>query len=703
MAKKKTTTIDERVAKATLTSEEVRGEDAKKTETGYLYPDAQALQLVIDDLKRCDAQANINVWAENWILADTLLQSPQNCNQLMGQTKTNIPVFTLSNHLSAITPKIMEALFYENPPFLLRPRPGTTQDVVAAKTAVFTAQLDDMDFEEQCELLVEQMALLGTCIAKYGWCDYMKKVRVYKSEEEPEKISTEVGFKSTVHTEKSDSIKWEYEDERVCRPWLKFVDIRTIRVDPGCRVGDISKSKYVIETQYPTYLDLEELRGQEDYDIPSEEILRAFFEREQGAKEGGDNLSMTMPENMRGWLQHATPRNQRTTADPLETPLMLIERQDCHSIITVLCHGTDNILIRNSENPGEKPTYLSANWRNIPDCFYGQGLGILIGVEQITKQGLKNLATDLIGYGLHPQAVRKKGFNAPTQSIVWRQGGILDVDDDVDKAFKFLEMPSPPAAAWQLVQITDSSAEETSGANQQTTMGAGSPGTKTTGMRSGTGAQAVVQANASRLDGPVGRFIRQIFEPFLYEMDQMNNQYLPTSVLRKILDDEGLKTLKDLDHNEWRNARLKYEVLAGAHLGPRKEMTQFMPFLMNIANNPTLMDSAAEDDMIFSFKAFFKQMTDLAGFKYSQEFFKQMTDEQKKKHAAKSPAAMQQAQAQNAGQMQDKKFQQEQEMQNQKDLGRAANEVLRLSTEKALEGEVTGGPDETSGFGSLVT
>jgi hypothetical protein len=330
------------------------------------------------------------------------------------------------------------------------------------------------------------------------------------------------------------------------------------------------------------------------------------------------------------------------------------------------------------------------------------GLGILVGMEQITKQGVKNLATDLIAYALHPQAVRKKGFNAPTQSVVWRQGGIIDVDDDVDKAFKFMEMPSPPAAAWQLMQQVDSAAEESSGANQQTTLGAGSPGTKTTGMRSGTGAQLVGEANASRLDGPVGRFIRQIFEPFLYEMDQMNNQFLPTSTLRKILDEAGLEQLKNLDHTEWRNARLKYEVLAGAHLGPKKVMQQFMPFLIQIVNNPTLMDSAAEDGKIFSFKNFFKSMSDLSGWKYSQDFFVDMTDDQKKKHAAKQPAAMQQAQAQAQGQMQDKKFQQEQEMQNQKDLGRAANEVLRLSTEKALEGEVSGGADETSGFGSQV-
>src|SRR5208282_1066082 len=98
---------------------------------------------------------------------DTLLQSPQNSNMLIGSTNTNIPCFTLSNHLSAIIPKMLGALFYEDPPFLLRPRQTTTQDMVRAKTAVFAYQLEDMQFPTQCELLLEQMSLLGTCIAKW--------------------------------------------------------------------------------------------------------------------------------------------------------------------------------------------------------------------------------------------------------------------------------------------------------------------------------------------------------------------------------------------------------------------------------------------------------------------------------------------------------------------------------------------------------
>src|SRR6202041_3000503 len=262
------------MATTELIPEEIRAEDAQSTPDGsYLYPDAQALQLALDDLDRCDAYMNINLWAANWILADTLYQSPQNTNMLVGQTKTNIPVFTLSNHISAIVPKCMGAMFYEDPPFLLRPRPSTTQELVRAKTAVFAYQMQDMGFMEQCEPALEQDALLGTTIMKWGWMEKTVTDKVYKPKEQPTTIKTDVGYTSTIHTAESDEFEITYEDRKVCRPWLKFVDLRTVRVDPGCRVGDIRQARYVIHTEFPTFLDLEDLREQPDYDIPSEIVF----------------------------------------------------------------------------------------------------------------------------------------------------------------------------------------------------------------------------------------------------------------------------------------------------------------------------------------------------------------------------------------------------------------------------------------------
>ena len=679
---------------AEITSEEMR----KDSDTGtYLYSDEAALKLVLDDASLADNYANVNQWASLWTQSDIILQSPQSASAFDGVFMASVPKFTLSNHLNSIVPKVMEGIFYEDPPFLLRPRPGTKPDVVRAKTALFSAQLWDMKFEEEIERGLEQMALFGTCVFKWGYLEYELRVKKYRRVGQQTVLDTPVPT-PPIDTPDSDDFEIFVEAVKISRPWIKFADIRTVLVDPGCRVGDIRKAKWVIYRDYATYDDLNMLRDVPGYNIPSESDLKSIFLSNMIS--GPDNITMTIPEGMRGYLQHALPRNFRTSADHLQNSLEVLERWDRDKVIVVLSFGGKNILIRNEANPYGKLPFFSANWRNLPDSFYGQGLGQLIGAEQIVEQGVTNLALDLLAYGLQPTAVRKKGFNVPTQMTRWKQGGIIDVDDDVDKAFKFLEMPPVPSEAWQFIQQAKASAQETSGANEQVMLGAGAAGIKTTGMRSATGAAGVIQANASRLDGPTSRMVRQIFEPWLYQMDELNNELLPTSVLRRILGEE-LGTTYMGDHIDFRNAKFEYEVLAGAHLGAKKEMAQALPIIIQLLNNPTFVKNVNDGHYQFDAVAIFKAFTDAAGWKFSQDFIRPMTPQEAQRYEQNSPAALQAAQAKSAMDMQNQKFQQEQQLEDQRQLGKAGAEVLRQATEHSLAGEM--GQPTTQGFGSTTT
>lgn len=668
----------------------------------FQFEDAAALKLVLDDADRADNYLNQNNWAAGWTFADTIYQSPQSQSAFDGgnASQSNVPKYTLSNHLSSITPRILEGIFYEDPPFLLRPRPGTTQDIVRQKTALFAAQLEMMDFEEECERAIDQMALLGTCIMKWGFTQYTVTEKKFVRVGNKLSVTTPVGTEE-VDTPESDDYTVEYVDKVVAHPWIKYTDMRNVLVDTGCRYGDVRRAGHVVYRDFPTFTDLDRLRGVEGYDIPDESTLKQFFLKDPST--GSDNITLTIPEGMRAWIQHAVPRNYKSTSDPFQNGLEVLERWDKEKVIVALCINGYSILIRNEPNPYGKIPFFSANWRNIPDCFYGQGLGILIGSEQLVEQGITNLALDLLAYGLQPTAVRKKGFNTPTQTIRWKQGGIIDVDEDVDKAFKFLTMPPVPAEAWQFIGQSKSDSAATSGANEQVIQGAGGLGNHSTGMRSGTGAAAVIQANASRLDGPDGRFIRQIFEPWIYQMDELNNQYLPTSTMKQILGEElGQEYIKSFDHIQFRNAKLEYEVLAGAHLGARKEMAQFLPIMLQIFNNPTFTADLNDAGYEWDAKNIFNEFATAAGWKFSQNFLKPMTPERKAMHDANKPAALQQKQIQAQQAMQLQKFQQEEVLENEKQLGKAGSEVLRQSVEHALQSEEVNGVPGNTGFGSTT-
>jgi hypothetical protein len=230
--------------------------------------------------------------------------------------------------------------------------------------------------------------------------------------------------------------------------------------------------------------------------------------------------------------------------------------------------------------------------------------------------------------------------------------------------------------------------------------GAGHAGISTTGMRSGTGAAAVVAANASRLDGPTGRFVRQVFEPWLHQMDDLDNDLLPTDVLRDILGQEISEAFK-VDHIDYRNSEVKYEVLAGANLGAKKEMAQFLPVLIQMFTNPIFLQGIKDAGYKFDALAIFKSFCDAAGWKFSQNFVVPMTDQEKQKEQANSPAALQAQQAKSAQAMQAEKFKQEQTLENQKQLGKAGNEAVRASIEKSTSPSYTG-QEQTQGFGSTT-
>jgi hypothetical protein len=666
----------------------------------YLYDDSAALKLVLDATSDGDAWANQQNWPAGWSFSYEAYQSPTtlSCFDGGGNGSANVPNYTVSNLVDSTVPKVMGGLFYETPPFLLRPRPGTTQDMVEAKTSLFAYQLEDMGFEDEMELAITQDALIGTMIMKWGWTDTTVTTKKYKRRAQPQKKQGKEKV-HTIHTEESDAFDIVFEEQRVTRPWIKYCDRRHVIVNRGCRVGDIRKAKDVVYRDYATYEDLDNLRDYEGYTIPSEDELRDFFMRARFTPEG-DPISVTLPESMRGWIQTSAPRNAKDSADPLQNGLELLEYWSKNMVIVVLRHGDDNILIRNEANPYKKIPFLSACWRPIPDCFDGQGIGLLAGPAQLVQAGITNASLSLLDYGLDPIALRTAGFNTPSQDIVWSQGGILDVEGDVTKAFKFLEMPEQPQSAMQWLQQQAAEAKENAGANANFSMGASLPGIQTTGARSGTGAANVGAAVASRLDGPISRIVRQVFIPWLQIMDELNNDRLPASVLRDVLSKEMGQQI-DIDHEQFRNAEIEYEVLAGAKLGPKKEMAQFFTFVVQLLNNPTFMEMIADQGNTLDASKIFKMFAASAGWKYSQDFLVPMSDEQKQRHAANSPAAVQAAKAKAAQEAQAAKFQQETQLEQEKQLAKAGGEVYRSTIEHSMDADQSGLASPFSG-GSTI-
>jgi hypothetical protein len=641
------------------------------------YNDEAALQILKQDLEKGEADKILLDFTHLWTIADQLLQSPWLNTYFFNPAKANVPRYTLSNILDVVTTKIHGALFFEETPFMLLPNPKVDQKVIWAKEAVLATQLREMEFDIECDKGWFQCGHLGTQFYKYGYIDSKKKCPVFKAKEPAKQVSTPLGDKQ-VDTPQSDEFELTWEDQDIHRPWLKWRDLRYLVCAPTWKEGDVRQCPWIIDRDYVTFDDLDELRGCPGYDIPSREDLEVLFFPPHVEQPRQGDITETRPIQMRAWLAHAEGREVNDSADPYARKLEILERWDKGKVTVALRNSHGFLLIRNECHDFGCVPYLSSTWRPLPSCGYGQGLGQLVGPDQQIEKGTLCAYLDILAFVARPAYVRSKPLNAISQDIKIDLGSIISVEGPAKDAFALIEQPKIDQSLIYAIESAKTSAASTSGANELVGQGNSVPGQRTTGMRSGSGAQLVGQAQAGRLDGPVERFIRQVFVPWLYIMDEMNCKRLPARTLREILDNDSAHDYSKFDHIAFRNARVDYQVLAGSHLGPRKQMAEFMPFVQQLVNTPPIMQAMSDSDYVFDAPVFVKTWSQLAGYPYVQPFFRKMTDEEKKRRDANSAAAIQQQKLQAAASLQDQKGNQKQQEIASESLGRAAEKTTQL-------------------------
>lgn len=671
---------------------EITIQEGEATALQRQYKDDAALKILAQDLETAEADKQWLDFTHMWTVCDELLQTPWMSQYFYNPSKANVPRYTLSNIIDIVTTRAHSALFFDETPFMLLPNPKVEQKVIWAKEAVLNTQLREMDFDVECDKGWYQCALYGTQVYKYGWLDDTKDEVVIKRKGDPVTINT-ASATHIIDTPESDEFELVSEKKDVHRMWCKWRDLRYLMFAPTWNEGDARKAPWVIDREYVTLDEIEEtLRDQPGYDIPpADELKDLFFPPLAQDPQPGD-VTETRPIQMRSMLSHGQGREVNDSADPYSKKIELLERWDKKRVTVALRYSNKFCLIRNDfhgntdDNGNHAVPYLSSTWRPLISCGFGQGLGQLVGPDQQIEKGTLGAYLDILAFLARPSYIRKKGLNNSNQNITVDLGTIISVetDGDVRQAFGMLEQPHVDQSLIAAIEGAKSSAAQTAGVNELYGQGGTVGGGRATGTRSGSGAQNVAQAQASRLDGPMERFIRQVFVPLLYIMDRENARRLPTRCLREILADD-VQDYAGLDHMKWRTAKVDYQVLAGSHLGARKEMAQFMPFIMQLVSSPAVNQSLQDAGMVFDAPAFIKYWSQLGGVKYNMPFFRKMDDDEKKRRDANSPAAVQQEKGKQAqGLLQQKADAKNQEIQTTA-IARTGGDIARLTAEKLLE------------------
>lgn len=664
------------------------------------------LTLVTGAARKAEAYITNKQWNLLWRDADLLYQSPRPLSVYENTyvLEPNVQRFTVAKVANSVVPQLYKGLFYADPPMLLRPRPGTSQKTVDAKTALFSYLLDACGFKTETKWGLEQMAVLGTGIWKWG-IDYKEIVTKKRTATIATLSSGPVGEQEQVNVPLDEPPNVTTSRRVVPRPFIENRPLDKVLVDPKCSVGDIRHADFVIDVRYMDFYALNKIREAvaelpdnhpdlQGWRLPkSEDELRKWW-MPPVSVEGAEISSVEQASYAKGVVHHSEDINIDVTPDVLFRKLEVLEYWDRGRKILVLDR---NKVIFSGKNPFNVIPYFSANWWNRSKAFYGMGLGLIVGQNQRVDQGTINAILKILSFGVNPVYLRKRDSNAPTQMIRTGLGKILTVDNEVDKAYKLLETPKVPGEVWSALAESQKATESSSGADQALVQGS-TAGPRTSMGRTAGGAAQLGQASATRLDGPLDNFIEQVFKPFLYVLDDLVRDYLSDAEIFAILGDEMGKDY-ELDFNAFHAARIEYEVLAGASLSAKRTMAQSMTLLTQILENPQITDALADiNEEFIDWKCIVNMWIEASEWKNKNDILKPMTDAMKQKRQAASQAAQQQSKAAVAAQTNDQKFRQKAALQQQSADERIKRDLVVQAFRDNATSEATEGTPSAYGL-----
>ena len=685
---------------AVLTGQDFKNDGTLKTIGGELA-------LVVQSAAQAKAYIANRQWTLLWRDADLLYQSPRPMTIYENTyvLEPNVQRFTVAKVVNAVVPQLYKGLFYDDPPMLMRPRPGTSQEVVDAKTSLFSFILDNCEFKTQTKWGLEQMAFLGTGIFKWGY-DW-KDILTYKRKATVHEITSgEPGAEATIRIPSDVPPDITEEVMTVPMPFFYWRPIDKVLVDPQLWVADIRRAAWVVDVQYMDFYQLKALKDAienaikdgetgkaiQGWTFPTEASLKALWEKP------GTNAATLETEQatyIEGVVHHAEKNNIKVSPDPFRKKLEILEYWDKGRKIVVL---NQEHVICSTENEFKRIPFLSANWWNRPRAFYGMGLGLIVGQNQRVDQGTINAILKILSYGVNPIYLRNREDNAPTQTIRTGLGKILSVTD-TEKSYKLMETPKVPGDIWAALKESETATESSSGADQTLVQGS-SAGPRSGMGRSAAGANIMAGASATRLDGPLDNFIEQVFKPFLGIIDMLVFNVMSDAAILHILGNEmGTDFLKGFSIQSFHDSQIEYEVLAGSSLAAKRTMAQSMVMLTQILDNPQIQQSLADINQEYiDFKPIISMWLEASEWKNKNDIIKKMTPQMIQQRQQNSKAALMQQQLQAKQQSESQKFQQKQQLEDQASDNRIKRDITREAAKASGMSEAVEGVPSPGGL-----
>lgn len=631
------------------------------------WSDELAKQIVIHDYERA------NLWRRQnkdmrWNEDERLLNA--NLIQRIWEG-TNIPRSSLGikviwQQIESLMPHLMSAIFTSSDGiwFDCYPRPGTDPNQAMMTRELLSAQLDEADVWEVTRRVLKSSAIYGTGVMKVAWKREERDRQIWDDKLEPKLLTLPTGQKianGTKRTFKRKDVKWQLN-----RPDLTYVSLKDFYIDPSHKLPTIEGAGYVIQRSFMTLEELTWL-AEKDESIklpPRQELIDSIKIKATPVKADADQFKQRAASEAD--IRENYPR--QGSSDPARAKFEILEYWTEDRLVTMLNRRD---VIRNIPNPYLFLPFVSVNYCDVLDQFYGVGIAEIVEGEQKLQQGLLNAHIDETSLNIHGALVVEAGTVLNKQQLRRRPGQIIEATRA--DAVQPLTMPNVTQDAFIAIQQSQARAQQYTGISDM--ISSGVPSVKTSATRTAAGVGAVVQASSSRVEYMVENVEQNLIVPMLDKVLMLNQRYLDPKQAIGILGPNGHKLINPLHIT---NGEFMFELRAASRMSARQNAAQSLPFLLQTIMNPAFMELLSQQGKKVNIDAVVRDVMGILNWRSKNDWFVPMTPQDQQ---------MQQQEQQQQQQM----AAQKQEYQSQRDIQRiVANTLSQMAQSvfnKALDGQ----------------
>lgn len=587
------------------------------------WSDEFALKVAVEDFNRAEAFRTANHdW--RWRNAEEIYLAW--VKQLYWEgtriPRASMPVYVALEQVESFLPKMMGAIFGDNPWFEADAAFGSQPQDAQDMQSLVSDQMDASLFRFHARRAMKSALIYGDGIVELSWLMSQTEKRQSIPTWRPK--MTDVGNSLTGPRPVQTGYERVLTEKRSMvienRPVVKHISIKDFYIDPNCESQLVSDARYCIKRALMTVDDLKALRGTDEFKIPPDDVLLDLVNQKPSTQGDADKSVIEM---MRyGFYNPIVDQ----TVDPGGKRIEVLGYWSKDRQVWVLNRKVPCLNIKNRF--GFMP-YYHASYTDVPDRFYGLSICDVVEGEQRLQQSTLNARIDEMALNIHPPVIKRRGISTPAYQLRQRPGQMVEADNPKED-YVFPPPPQVMQAAYIEVQASEARVQKTTGGSDLAVLGTATPGGNSA-SRTATGVGVQANATASRIQGLVEVNEVIFIEPLLNDVAALNAMFPP-------LGNVPLRGGRQATPDMVVNSNVKLFMRASARMKSQMALMQAFPLVLQTLFNPEVLQQLGSQGMTVDAQELSRMLAEAVGYKYRFPLIRKLTPQEQQMRQQPPPA-----------------------------------------------------------------